>query len=89
MKAREVRERLKGLVSAEVSAVIEAVAEQQSVHSEQMLVLANANEQLMSMINSTLTVAGNMKDMIESVQGDSTDDGPTVQITRHNNKDGN
>jgi|TARA_R110002051_G_scaffold324794_1_gene423790 hypothetical protein len=78
MKAREVRERLKGLVSAEVSAVIEAVAEQQSVHSEQMLVLANANEQLMSMINSTLTVAGNMKDMIESVQGDSTDDGPTV-----------
>lgn len=78
MKAREVRERLKGLVSAEVSAVIEAVAEQQSVHTEQMLVLANANEQLMSMINSTLTVAGNMKDMIESVQGDSTDDGPTV-----------
>jgi hypothetical protein len=78
MKAREVRERLKGLVSAEVSAVIEAVAEQQSVHSEQMLVLANANEQLMSMINSTLTVAGNMKDMIESVQGDSTDDGPTI-----------
>ena len=43
-----------------------------------MLVLANANEQLMSMINSTLTVAGNMKDMIESVQGDSTDDGPTI-----------
>ena len=78
MKAREVRERLKGLVSAEVSAVIEAVAEQQSVHSEHMLVLANANEQLMSMITSTLTVAGNMKDMIESVQGDSTDDGPTV-----------
>ena len=78
MKAREVRERLKGKISAEVSAVIEAVAEQQSVHSEQMLVLANANEQLMSMINSTLTVAGNMKDMIESVQGDSTDDGPTV-----------
>jgi len=78
MKAREVRERLKGLVSTEVSAVIEAVAEQQSVHTEQMLVLANANEQLMSMINSTLTVAGNMKDMIESVQGDSTDDGPTV-----------
>ena len=78
MKAREVRERLKGLVSAEVSAVIEAVAEQQSVHSEQMLVLANANEQIMGMVNSTLTVAGNMKDMIESVQGDSTDDGPTV-----------
>tara|TARA_R110000803_G_scaffold159622_1_gene223685 strand:- start:661 stop:897 length:237 start_codon:yes stop_codon:yes gene_type:complete len=78
MKAREVRERLKGKISAEVSAVIEAVAEQQSVHTEQMLVLANANEQLMSMINSTLTVAGNMKDMIESVQGDSTDDGPTV-----------
>jgi len=78
MKAREVRERLKGLVSTEVSAVIEAVAEQQSIHTEQMLVLANANEQLMSMINSTLTVAGNMKDMIESVQGDSTDDGPTV-----------
>jgi len=77
MKAREVRERLKGLVSAEVSAVIEAVAEQQSVHSEQMLVLANANEQLMSMINSTLTVAGNMKDMIESVQGDDSD-APTV-----------
>ena len=76
MKAREVRERLKGKISAEVSAVIEAVAEQQSVHTEQML--ANANEQLMSMINSTLTVAGNMKDMIESVQGDSTDDGPTV-----------
>jgi len=78
MKAREVRERLKGKISAEVLAVIEAVAEQQSVHTEQMLVLANANEQLMSMINSTLTVAGNMKDMIESVQGDSTDDGPTV-----------
>tara|TARA_R110000744_G_scaffold165731_1_gene282875 strand:+ start:439 stop:675 length:237 start_codon:yes stop_codon:yes gene_type:complete len=78
MKAREVRERLKGKISAEVSAVIEAVAEQQSVHTEQMLVLANANEQLMSMINSTLTVAGNMKDMIESVQGDSTDDGPTI-----------
>jgi len=78
MKAREVRERLKGKVSAEVSAVIEAVAEQQSVQSEQLLVLANANEQIMGMVNSTLTIAGNMKDMIEAVEGDSTDDGPTV-----------
>ena len=78
MKAREVRERLKGKISAEVSAVIEAIAEQNSIHTEQMLMLANANDQIMGMINSTLSVAANMKDMIESTQGDSTDDGPTV-----------
>lgn len=77
MKAREVRELLKGKIDPAVSSVIEAVAEQQSVHSEQMLILAQANDQMMDMINSSLTIAGNMKDMIEAVQGDEVDE-PTT-----------
>lgn len=78
MKAREVRERLKGRnVDPVVQKILETLAEQNSVQVEQMLMLAQANDQLMSMIDSTLTVAGNMKNMIESVGGDKADE-PTV-----------
>lgn len=78
MKAREVRELLRGKVDPSVSAVIEAVAEGQSVQAEQLLMVAQGYDRILDMIGDVMTISGNMKDALQSVEGDSTDDGPTV-----------
>jgi|TARA_B110000240_G_scaffold162087_1_gene181471 hypothetical protein len=80
MKAQEVRTLLQGKVDADVSRVIEALAETQSVQREQLLVVAQGYDRICEMIGSVMTIAGNMKgalDQMKSIEGDPTD-GPTI-----------
>ncbi len=77
MKAREVRERLKGRIDPEALHVIEALAEQQSVFRQQLLELAMQLDSMVNIIAQFTVVAENMKNTVDSmkgVQGDDVDD---------------
>jgi len=80
LKAREVRERCQGRVDPQVLQCIEALAEQQSVIREQLLVVAQMYDRVIDMVASMVTVADNMKGALDQMQvrdpGDG-DDGPT------------
>lgn len=80
MKAREVRERLKGRCDPEVSLCIEAVAEVQGVLKQEMDMMAKMLDQMTQMMNTMMDVAGNMKDVTDKLQGVRGDEdvGPTV-----------
>lgn len=68
MRAREVRERLKGKVDPQVSFCIEALAERQSVISEEMLVMAQHIDQMANLLSNFVQVAENMQNVAEKLQ---------------------
>ena len=80
MKAREVRELLRGKIDPAVSSVIEALAEDISVQKEQLLQLATMYDGIINMNAQIVDIAGNMRgalDQMKSVEGDEVD-GPTT-----------
>jgi hypothetical protein len=80
MKAREVRELLRGKIDPAVSSVIEALAEDISVQKEQLLQLATMYDGIINMNAQIVDIAGNMRgalDQMKSVEGDEVD-GPTI-----------
>jgi len=61
MKAREIRERLKGKLDFEVLYVLEELVEQNNVLHEQMLTLAQYVDQVINITTDLTDVAANMK----------------------------
>ena len=80
MKAREVRERLKGRVDPEVSICIEALAERIGGLQKQIMDMALMQDEMTNIVSNFASVAENMKstvDAMRNIQGDEMD-GPTV-----------
>jgi hypothetical protein len=80
MKAREVRERLKGRVDPEVSICMEALAEKIGGLQKQIMDMALAQDEMINIISNFASVAENMKntvDTMKNIQGDGMD-GPTI-----------
>ena len=75
IKAREIRERLKGRITPELSTVLEALAEEQSVVRQQQLDTAQAIDKITDIVMQFTTVAENMKSVIESMERKRDDNG--------------
>lgn len=74
MRAREIRERLKGKCEPNVMYCLEALAEQQVVIQQQLLECAQAVDQMSNIITDFTQVATNMKNTVERLQGIKGDD---------------
>ena len=80
MKAREVRERLKGRVDPEVSLCMEALAERIVGLQKQLMDMAMMQDEMTNIMSNFASVAQNMKstvDAIKNIQGDESN-GPTI-----------
>ena len=80
MKAREVRERLKGRVDPEVSLCMEALAERIVGLQKQLMDMAMMQDEMTNIMSNFASVAENMKstvDAMKNIQGDESD-GPTI-----------
>ena len=85
IKAREVRERLKGRVDPQVQYVCEALAEQQGVQLQMINSLAEMLDQQTNIIMQFTAVATNMKSAIDNMNKmrgiDKEDDGRFGDVT--------
>ena len=80
MKAREVRERLKGRVDTEVSLCMEALAERIVGLQKQLMDMAMMQDEMTNIMSNFASVAQNMKstvDAMKNIQGDESN-GPTI-----------
>ncbi len=80
MKAREVRERLKGRVDPEVSLCMEALAERIVGLQKQLMDMAMMQDEMTNIMSNFASVAQNMKstvDAMKNIQGDESN-GPTI-----------
>jgi len=78
MRAREVRERLKGRIDPEVSYVIEALAEQMSVYDQALTSLAEMQNKMIDLIANFSVIGENMKEVLNKIKGE--DGGPDVTL---------
>lgn len=75
VKAREIRERLRGRVDPEVLFVLEQLAEHQNVLREQIMELAQSVDGCINILNQVTQIAVNMKQVTDTLQGkESFDD---------------
>ena len=80
MKAREVRERLKGRVDPEVSLCMEALAERIVGLQKQLMDMAMMQDEMTNIMSNFASVAQNMKstvDAMKNIQGEESN-GPTI-----------
>ena len=80
MKAREVRERLKGRVDPEVSLCMEALAERIVGRQKHLMDMAMMQDEMTNIMSNFASVAQNMKstvDAMKNIQGDESN-GPTI-----------
>ena len=68
MRAREVRELLKGKVAPDVSRVIEAVAEDQHVVQQSIVALAEMFDKMQDVLQDMSNVQNNMKSAVDKVR---------------------
>jgi DNA-binding transcriptional MerR regulator len=74
MRAREIRELLDRNADPKVLRVLEALAEQQGVLREQIMTLAEQQDQMLSILNGVVQVAHNMKSVTDRIQGKDPED---------------
>lgn len=81
MKAREVRERLRGRCDEQVLFVLEALAESLGAQRDEIMAMAALFDQMTDLIMQMGVVTENMKNAVDEVQKrrlhPSEDDGPT------------
>lgn len=74
MRAREIRELLDRNADPKVLRVLESLAEQQGVLREQIMTLAEQQDQMLSILNGVVQVAHNMKSVTDRIQGKDPED---------------
>ncbi len=82
MKAREVRERLKGRCDEQVLFVLEALAEHQGAQKQEIMALAQIIDQVTDLVMQMGVVGEHLKNAVEAVQRKrlpegADDSGPT------------
>lgn len=78
LKARDVRERLKGRVDPQVSFVLEALAEQQHTMIKSIMEISQMVDKMADIIGNFVQVADNMKRTVDGMKGADKDDLPAV-----------
>lgn len=74
MRAREIRELLDRNADPKVLRVLESLAEQQGVLREQIMTLAQQQDQMLTILNGVVQVAHNMKSVTDRIQGKDPED---------------
>jgi Asp-tRNA(Asn)/Glu-tRNA(Gln) amidotransferase C subunit len=77
MKAREIRERLKGRIEPEVVICMTAIAELQSAQQQELKMMAEQLDATINILSQLTQVAENMKSVVDqanSIRGDNIDD---------------
>lgn len=78
LKARDVRDRLKGRVDPQVSYCIEALAEQQHTMIKSIMELSQMVDKMADILSNFVQVAENMKNTVNGMKGAAEDDLPPV-----------
>ena len=78
LKARDVRERLKGRVDPQVSFCLEALAEQQHTMIKSIMEISQMVDKMADIIQGFVSVAENMKRTVDGMKGAEGDDLPPV-----------
>lgn len=73
LRARDVRERLKGKCDPQIMYCIEALAEQQSAIRHEMVTMAKMLSQMADIVSNFTRVAENMKNTVETLKGVNKD----------------
>ena len=82
MKAREIREHLKGKIPTELSTVLEAIAEEQQVQKQMIFEQAQMLDKVIDLTASMTEVASNMKgalNQMQKIDGEEDENGPVTQ----------
>lgn len=74
IKAREVRERLKGKVDPDVSVVLEAMAEEQYQIGKQLTEMANGLNQVIDTLSNITNVVGHNQEVVAKLKKRIGDD---------------
>jgi uncharacterized protein Yka (UPF0111/DUF47 family) len=69
LKARDVREHIKAHGEKAIPKMLEALAEQQSVMRQEMLMLAQIQDQMINMLHDMVNVGGVQKEAIAEMLG--------------------